>query len=78
MSEKDIWLSIQPVVGDEDSVPLTGQSRINQLRVFVSTDAAYTLAKIHQIKTAFGSNLLFSETLTARRGHPLVRKFRNL
>jgi imidazolonepropionase-like amidohydrolase len=68
MAEKSVWLSIQPFVGDEDTGPLTGQSRINQLQVFAGTNTAYTLAKEFKIKTAFGSDLLFSSTLAARQG----------
>ena len=68
MADKGIWLSIQPFVGDEDSVPLTGPSQARMLQVIASTDTAYTLAKTHGIKTAFGSDLLFSDTLTARQG----------
>ena len=29
MADKGVWLSIQPFVSDEDTVPLSGQSRIN-------------------------------------------------
>lgn len=68
MADKGVWLSIQPFVGDDDSVPLTGPSREKQLQVFAGTDSAYTLAKKHKLKTAFGSDLLFSGTLTARQG----------
>jgi imidazolonepropionase-like amidohydrolase len=68
MTEKDVWLSIQPFVGDEDTVPLTGQSRINQLQVFAGTSTAYTLARTYKLKTAFGSDLLFSDKLAARQG----------
>ncbi len=68
ISDRDIWLSIQPFLSDEDTGVLTGQSRINQLQVFAGTDTAYGLAKAHKIKTAFGSDLLFSERLAARQG----------
>jgi imidazolonepropionase-like amidohydrolase len=68
MAEKDIWLSTQPFVSDEDAPPLTGQSRINLLQVIAGTNTAYTLAKKHKIKTAFGTDLLFSSTVTARQG----------
>ena len=68
MADKDIWLSIQPFLGDEDTGVLTGQSRINQLQVFAGTDTAYALAKAHKIRTAFGSDLLFSSRLAARQG----------
>jgi imidazolonepropionase-like amidohydrolase len=76
MSEKGVWLSIQPFVGDDDSICLTGQSRVQQLQVLASTDKAYTLAKTHRIKTAFGSDLLFSGTLTARQGTMLTHLIR--
>jgi imidazolonepropionase-like amidohydrolase len=72
MAEKGIWLSIQPFVGDDDSICLTGQSRVDQLQVLAGTDKAYTLAKSHKIKTAFGSDLLFSGTLTMRQGTMLT------
>jgi len=68
MADKDIWLSIQPFLGDQDTGVLTGQSRINQLQVFAGTDTAYALAKAHKIRTAFGSDLLFSSQLAARQG----------
>ncbi len=72
MADKGTWLSIQPFVGDDNSICLTGESRVQQLRVIAGTDKAYTLAKTHQIKTAFGSDLLFSGTLTARQGFMLT------
>lgn len=72
ISEKGIWLSIQPFVGDDNSICLTGESRVQQLAVLAGTDKAYTLAKTHGIKTAFGSDLLFSSTLTARQGTMLT------
>ena len=68
MADKGVWLSIQPFVGDDDSICLTGQSRIDQLQVLAGTDRAYRLAKAHGIKTAFGSDLLFSAELTPRQG----------
>jgi imidazolonepropionase-like amidohydrolase len=72
MAEKDIWLSIQPFLTDDDTGVLTGPSRIAQLQVFGGTDNAYNLAKKHKIKTAFGSDMLFSEKLAARQGTMLT------
>jgi imidazolonepropionase-like amidohydrolase len=72
MTDKGVWLSIQPFLGDDDSICLTGQSRIDQLQVLAGTDKAYMLAKNYQIKTAFGSDLLFSGTLTTRQGAMLT------
>jgi imidazolonepropionase-like amidohydrolase len=72
IAEKGVWLSIQPFVGDDDSICLTGQSRIDQLQVIAGTDRAYRLAKDHGIKTAFGSDLLFSAEVTRRQGAMLT------
>ncbi|WP_018183934.1 metal-dependent hydrolase family protein [Kaistia granuli] len=68
LAEKDVWLSLQPFLTDDDSVPLTGPSRVAQLKVFGGTDTAYKLAIKHGIKTAFGSDMLFSAALAARQG----------
>ena len=68
MAEKGVWLSIQPFVGDEDTVPLSGQSRINQLQVIAGSSTAYPLAKAYKLKTAFGSDMLFSAAKAVRQG----------
>ncbi len=68
MASSGVWLSIQPFVDDEDMIPMTGQSRINQLQVLAGSNTAYTLAKAYKIKTAFGSDLLFSDKFAARQG----------
>ena len=68
MASRGIWLSIQPFLTDEDSVPLTGPSRVAQVQVFAGTDNAYKLAIKHGLKTAFGSDMLFSEAMAARQG----------
>jgi imidazolonepropionase-like amidohydrolase len=72
MAEKDIWLSTQPFVSEEDNSPMTGQSRINMLQVIAGTNTVYALAKEHKIKTAFGSDLLFSKTIAERQGFMLT------
>jgi imidazolonepropionase-like amidohydrolase len=68
MGEKGVWLSIQPFVGEDDAVPLSGQSRINLDQVIAGTNTAYPLAKAHKLKTAFGSDMLFSAEKAARQG----------
>ena len=72
MADKGIWLSIQPFLTDEDTGVLTGPSRIAQLQVFGGTNNAYDLAKKYRLKTAFGSDMLFSEKLAARQGTMLT------
>ncbi len=72
MAEKQIWLSTQPFVSDEDTPPMTGQSRINLLQVIAGTNRVYDLAKEHKIKTAFGTDLLFSNSIAERQGRMLT------
>ena len=43
MAEKDIWLSTQPFVSDDDAPPLVGQSQINLRQVIAGTNTVYTL-----------------------------------
>jgi imidazolonepropionase-like amidohydrolase len=68
MADKGIWLSTQPFVSEDDTPPMVGQSRANLLQVIGGTDKVYTLAKEHKIKTAFGTDLLFSSTITENQG----------
>ena len=68
MAEKEVWLSIQPFVSTEDSITLTGPSGQRLLQVVAATDTAYTLARKHGIKVAWGSDMLFSPAMTARQG----------
>jgi imidazolonepropionase-like amidohydrolase len=72
MAEKGVWLSTQPFV-EEDSAPLTGQQQNRLRQVVAGTDTVYALAKKYKLKTAFGSDLLFSEKLAARQGAALAR-----
>jgi len=72
MAQKDIWLSTQPFVSEDDAPPLVGQSRANLLQVIAGTNTAYTLAKKYDIKTAFGTDLLFSRKITERQGVALT------
>lgn len=68
IASNDVWLSTQPFSSEEDSGPLTGPSRERMIQVIAATDNAYKLAIKHGIKTAFGSDLLFSADLAARQG----------
>jgi imidazolonepropionase-like amidohydrolase len=67
MADSGAWLSTQPFLSEEDTGRLTGQSRLNALQVFAGTNTLYPLAKEYKIKTAFGSDLLFSGELAARQ-----------
>lgn len=72
LAEKGAWLSTQPF-SDGDSAPLTGQGEIDRARVFAGTDRTYALAKRLGIKTAFGTDLLFSAALAPRQGSMLAQ-----
>jgi hypothetical protein len=67
MADRGVWLSTQPFLDEADTGRLVGQSRLNALQVFAGTNTLYPLAIEHKIKTAFGSDLLFSSELAARQ-----------
>jgi imidazolonepropionase-like amidohydrolase len=75
MAEKAIWWSLQPFLDDEDATPFPEGSpqRISALQVYAGTDNAYRLAKTHKVKTAFGTDTLFSAKIAARQGAQLAK-----
>jgi imidazolonepropionase-like amidohydrolase len=75
MADKGIWLSLQPFLDDEDAIPFPAGSsnRIRQAMVIAGTDNAYALAKKYKIKTAFGTDVLFSKALADRQGAQLAK-----
>jgi imidazolonepropionase-like amidohydrolase len=69
IADKGLWLSTQPFVSEEDVPPMTYDQSLNNLRqVMAGTDSVYTLAKKHKIKTAFGTDCLFSSKISERQG----------
>jgi imidazolonepropionase-like amidohydrolase len=75
MAEKGIWLSPQPFFDDEDATPLPpgSEERAKQLQVISGTDTVYALAKKYRLKTAFGTDILFSQKLARRQGAQLAK-----
>jgi imidazolonepropionase-like amidohydrolase len=75
MAERGIWWSLQPFLDDEDAIPFPEGSpnRAKQLEVTEGTEDAYALAKEYGIKTAFGTDTLFSPALAKRRGAQLAK-----
>jgi imidazolonepropionase-like amidohydrolase len=75
MAEKNIWWSLQPFLDDEDAAPFPEGSpqRTQQLQVLRGTDTAYRLAMAHRIKTAFGTDTLFSAEIASRHGAQLAK-----
>src|SRR6185369_9779993 len=76
LAEKDIWWSLQPLLDDEDVPALSPESRKKASVVFAGTDYAYELAKKYKIKTAFGSDVLFSARIASRQGAILAKMVR--
>lgn len=78
MANQGIWLSTQPFLDDEDATPFPPESenRAKQLQVISGTDKLYALAKKYRIKTAFGTDTLFSKELADRQGAQLTKMTR--
>jgi imidazolonepropionase-like amidohydrolase len=69
MKENDVWLSIQPLLNDEDAFvfddPVSTQKWIE---VTDGTDKVYKLAKEIGVKIAFGTDILFDPALAGKQG----------
>lgn len=78
MAETGAWLSIQPFLDDEDANPYPegSESRAKQLQVATGTDNAYNLAKKYNLKTAWGTDNLYSAEGAARQGAKLAKLVR--
>jgi imidazolonepropionase-like amidohydrolase len=68
IADKGVWLSTQPFVSEEDTGRLPPESEAKARQVRAGTDTVYRLVQKHRIKTAFGSDLLFSPALATRQG----------
>jgi imidazolonepropionase-like amidohydrolase len=77
LADNGIWWSLQPFLDDEDASPLENPvSQKKALEVFAGTDNAYKLAKKYNVKTAFGTDILFDARLTTRQGAILAKMVR--
>lgn len=73
IAERGIWLSTQPFPPETAELfPPGSQERAKALEVIAGTDRTYKLAKKYKIKTAFGTDILFSKKLAQRQGALLV------
>lgn len=70
MADKGIWFSSQAFIQNEFANPFPEGSanREKQKIMFAGTDTAYTLAKKHRLKTAWGTDILFDPTMTKNQG----------
>jgi imidazolonepropionase-like amidohydrolase len=78
MTDKGIWLSLQPFLDDEDAIPFPpgSSNRLKQAMVIAGTYNAYALAKKYKLKAAFGTDVLFSKPLADRQGAQLAKLVR--
>lgn len=61
MAEKGIWWSLQPFMDDDpDRFAPGSPNRLKQLQMFEGTDTSYRLARHFNIKTAWGTDVLFA------------------
>ena len=69
IAEQGIWLSIQPFPDEmADAFPPGSEQRAKFAEVLAGTDDAYRLAKKYKLKTALGTDVLFSPCAGAAAG----------
>jgi imidazolonepropionase-like amidohydrolase len=77
MAERGIWLSIQPFPDEmADAFPPKSEEWAKAQEVLAATETAYGLAKKYSLKTAFGTDILFSRALAQRQGELLTKLVR--
>lgn len=75
MKEKGAYLSMQPILDDEDAIPFPegSFSRQKYIEVTKGTDRVYKLAKKIGVKTVFGTDTLFDPELAEKQGKQLAK-----
>ncbi|WP_375166700.1 amidohydrolase family protein [Bradyrhizobium brasilense] len=68
MAEKGIWLSTQPFLDMLGASALGPAEQDKMRQVVAGTDWVYGFAKKYKLKTAFGTDVLFSKALADRQG----------
>jgi imidazolonepropionase-like amidohydrolase len=69
MAERGIWLSTQPLPEElGEAFPPESEERAKFQQVLAGTDSVYKFAKKYKLKTAFGTDILFSGPLAQRQG----------
>ena len=74
IADNGIWLSMQTFPDElAEAFPPGSLERAKASEVFAGTDAALGLAKKYKIKTAWGTDILFSAQLARRHGELLTK-----
>jgi imidazolonepropionase-like amidohydrolase len=69
IARSGIWLSTQPFLDNEFSAQMpTPEGQAKARQVYAGTDAAYKFAKAFNIKTAWGTDILFDSKMTVHQG----------
>jgi imidazolonepropionase-like amidohydrolase len=69
IAESGVWLSTQPFLDNEYSnATPTPEGEAKAQQVYAGTDTAYKLAKAFNLKTAWGTDILFDSEMTAHQG----------
>lgn len=72
IAEKGIWLSTQPFVDLGGAAMLPADRQRQMMQVVNGTNAIYGYVKKYKIKTAFGTDILFSPALAEHQGQGIV------
>jgi len=73
MARAGVWLSTQPFPDElADAFPRGSDQWLKAQEVFAGTDRTYQLAIKHKLKTAFGTDILFSSQLAEQQGRILA------
>jgi imidazolonepropionase-like amidohydrolase len=74
IADNGIWLSTQAFPDElAEAFPPGSFERAKAMEVFAGTDRTFSLAKKYKIKTAFGTDILFSPQLARRHGELLAK-----
>ncbi len=75
MADEGVWWSLQPFFGDDDANDHSDnpQAQADQKRVAEGTVRAYELAKRFKVKTAWGTDILFSPANLVNQGRMLAK-----
>jgi imidazolonepropionase-like amidohydrolase len=72
IAEKGIWLSTQPFIDLAGAKVLPPVQQQQMMQVVSGTDTLYGYVKRYKIKTAFGTDILFSPALAEHQGQGIV------
>lgn len=74
IGDRGVWLSTQAFPDEmAEAFPPGSQERAKAFTVFAGTDKTIALAKKYKLKTAWGTDILFSQRLAQRQGELLAK-----